>query len=334
MGRAAVGASRHLTRTLARRRAEREPYGSRPSGCRSFGRFGPKRESTRRSLRRRPMPNANGRARRRWSKSCAAGWRGWGRSPRPRSAAPLGIEPGKSRRRSPRSKPRALRCAGVSRPAPKPRNGASAGCSRAFTAIRWVACAPRSSRLPPATSCASCSAGNGSTPETRMEGPDALEVLVRQLEGFEAAAGAWETEILPARLDSTSRPGWMINALPDASPGPASGRATAASAARRRCGRPRSRCWRAAMRGCGRRCRRSKKRSARVPARRPSSTSFGNTARRSSTSWSKAPACCARRSRRRSASWWRSASSLRTALPGCAHCFRKPASAAGGGSAR
>ena len=31
-------------------------------------------------------------------------------------------------------------------------------------------------------------------PDTRMEGPDALEVLVRQLEGFEAPAGAWETE--------------------------------------------------------------------------------------------------------------------------------------------
>jgi ATP-dependent Lhr-like helicase len=38
-------------------------------------------------------------------------------------------------------------------------------------------------------------------PDVRMEGPDALEVLVRQLEGFEAPAGAWETEILPARLD-------------------------------------------------------------------------------------------------------------------------------------
>jgi ATP-dependent Lhr-like helicase len=46
------------------------------------------------------------------------------------------------------------------------------------------------------------------TPETRMEGPDALEVLVRQLEGFEAAAGAWETEILPARLDSYE-PSWL-----------------------------------------------------------------------------------------------------------------------------
>jgi ATP-dependent Lhr-like helicase len=39
-------------------------------------------------------------------------------------------------------------------------------------------------------------------PETRMEGPDAVEILVRQLEGFEAPAGVWETEILPARLNA------------------------------------------------------------------------------------------------------------------------------------
>jgi ATP-dependent helicase Lhr and Lhr-like helicase len=46
------------------------------------------------------------------------------------------------------------------------------------------------------------------TPDTRMEGPDALEVLIRQLEGFEAPAGAWETEILPARLDGYE-PSWL-----------------------------------------------------------------------------------------------------------------------------
>jgi ATP-dependent helicase Lhr and Lhr-like helicase len=46
------------------------------------------------------------------------------------------------------------------------------------------------------------------TADTRMEGPDALEVLVRQLEGFEAPAGSWETEILPARLDSYE-PSWL-----------------------------------------------------------------------------------------------------------------------------
>jgi ATP-dependent helicase Lhr and Lhr-like helicase len=46
------------------------------------------------------------------------------------------------------------------------------------------------------------------TPDARMEGPDALEVLIRQLEGFEAPAGAWETEILPARLDGYE-PSWL-----------------------------------------------------------------------------------------------------------------------------
>ena len=44
--------------------------------------------------------------------------------------------------------------------------------------------------------------------ETRMEGPDAVEILVRQLEGFEAPAGAWETEILPARL-AGYEPSWL-----------------------------------------------------------------------------------------------------------------------------
>jgi ATP-dependent Lhr-like helicase len=44
--------------------------------------------------------------------------------------------------------------------------------------------------------------------DARMEGPDAVEILVRQLEGFEAPAGAWETEILPARL-SGYEPAWL-----------------------------------------------------------------------------------------------------------------------------
>jgi ATP-dependent helicase Lhr and Lhr-like helicase len=44
--------------------------------------------------------------------------------------------------------------------------------------------------------------------EQRMEGPDALASLVAQLEGFEAPAGAWETEILPARLTGYE-PAWL-----------------------------------------------------------------------------------------------------------------------------
>jgi ATP-dependent Lhr-like helicase len=44
--------------------------------------------------------------------------------------------------------------------------------------------------------------------DARMQGPDALEVIVAQLEGFEAPAGAWETEILPARI-AAYEPSWL-----------------------------------------------------------------------------------------------------------------------------
>jgi ATP-dependent Lhr-like helicase len=45
-------------------------------------------------------------------------------------------------------------------------------------------------------------------PGARMEGPDALAAITGQLEGFEAAAGAWESEILPARLADYD-PAWL-----------------------------------------------------------------------------------------------------------------------------
>ena len=37
-------------------------------------------------------------------------------------------------------------------------------------------------------------------PESRMQGSDALAAVLTQLEGFEAPAGAWETEIIPSRM--------------------------------------------------------------------------------------------------------------------------------------
>ena len=46
------------------------------------------------------------------------------------------------------------------------------------------------------------------TPAGRMEGPDAVGAVLAQLEGFEAAAGAWETEILPERI-SEYEPAWL-----------------------------------------------------------------------------------------------------------------------------
>jgi ATP-dependent helicase Lhr and Lhr-like helicase len=44
--------------------------------------------------------------------------------------------------------------------------------------------------------------------DARMEGPDAIEPVVEQLEGFAAPAAAWETEILPARLGGYE-PEWL-----------------------------------------------------------------------------------------------------------------------------
>jgi ATP-dependent helicase Lhr and Lhr-like helicase len=44
--------------------------------------------------------------------------------------------------------------------------------------------------------------------ETRLEGPDALPAALTCLEGFEAPARAWETEILPARI-AKYEPAWL-----------------------------------------------------------------------------------------------------------------------------
>jgi ATP-dependent Lhr-like helicase len=46
------------------------------------------------------------------------------------------------------------------------------------------------------------------TPALRMEGPDAVGAILAQLEGFEAPASAWETEILPNRI-SEYEPAWL-----------------------------------------------------------------------------------------------------------------------------
>jgi len=46
------------------------------------------------------------------------------------------------------------------------------------------------------------------TPALRMEGPDAVGAVLAQLEGFEAPASAWETELLPSRI-SEYEPAWL-----------------------------------------------------------------------------------------------------------------------------
>jgi ATP-dependent Lhr-like helicase len=44
--------------------------------------------------------------------------------------------------------------------------------------------------------------------DARMEGPDAVDTIVAQLEGYEAPAGAWEAEILSARV-AGYEPAWL-----------------------------------------------------------------------------------------------------------------------------
>jgi ATP-dependent Lhr-like helicase len=46
------------------------------------------------------------------------------------------------------------------------------------------------------------------TPSTRMQGPDAVAAVLAQLEGFETAAIAWETELLPLRI-AEYEPTWL-----------------------------------------------------------------------------------------------------------------------------
>ena len=46
------------------------------------------------------------------------------------------------------------------------------------------------------------------TPTTRMQGPDAVPAVLGQLEGFDAPASAWETEVLPARIAEYD-PAWL-----------------------------------------------------------------------------------------------------------------------------
>ncbi len=46
------------------------------------------------------------------------------------------------------------------------------------------------------------------TATSRMQGPDAMQAVLDQLEGTEVAAGAWETDILPTRI-SGYEPAWL-----------------------------------------------------------------------------------------------------------------------------
>ena len=183
-------------------------YGSPPSGCRSCRRCGLRRGWTRRSLR--PQPYAE----REWSREEAlveilrGRLEGLGPVTENALAAPLGVEPTEIA-----AALTALETEGFAmRGRFSPDAAAEEWCDRRLLARihRYTVGRLRAEIQPVAARdfLRFLFDWQRVAPDARMEGPDALEVLVRQLEGFEAAAGAWETEILPARLDGYE-PSWL-----------------------------------------------------------------------------------------------------------------------------
>ena len=161
-------------------------------------------------------------------------------------------------------------------------------------------------------------------PGERREGPDALDAVIAQLQGFEAPAAAWESEILPARLDNydftwlddlclSGRVMWTrLTVQPSQSSSGSAGpiRTTPVTLLPRKA----APLWTKAAQQTAL--------PAPVAADVPttSRSSSARTARRSSTRSSTARGCCARRSRMRSPSSLRWGSRARTASPACARC--------------
>ena len=120
---------------------------------------------------RRATPSATGRARRRWSRSCAAGWRAWAGHGSARSPRRSGCRASADRGRAGGARGRRLRDA-------RPLHAGRAEeewCERRllarihrYTIKRLRA---RSSRSPRATSCASCSTGSTSRRTRAWRGP-------------------------------------------------------------------------------------------------------------------------------------------------------------------
>ncbi len=94
-----------------------------------------------------------------------------------------------------------------------PSNGATAGCWRAFIGSRSARCARRFSLSHELNSCAGCCAGNTLPQGRRCCERGVLEVI-RQLQGFEAPASAWEPQILARRVAGYD-PQNARSALPD-----------------------------------------------------------------------------------------------------------------------
>ena len=278
----------------------------------------------RRSPRRRATPSATGRARRRWSRSCAAGSEGLGPVTPSALAAPLGSDAGGDRGRAGGARSRGLRHARALHAGRR----RDEWCERRLLArIHRYTLKPaarrdrarRGARLPalPLRLAARRARRAGG-------GAGALDALLGQLEGFEAPAGAWESEILPARLDRLrARPGSMTLPRRPHAPGRGwrprnGGRRAAAGAGAHDADRAAARGAMPALGGAVAPADRGSpapRAQAVVDFMRQHGASFFDELRRGHA------ACCAPSSRRRWPSWSRSGWSPPTASPACARCW-------------
>ena len=149
---------------------------------------------------RRPGRNEVVERGRRSSRSCAAGSRGSGRSRRRRLTAPLGLEPGAAS-----AALAALESEGaILKGRFLPGVNDEQWCDRRLLArVHHYTVRRLRSEIDPVAArdfLRFLFAWQHVSEETRLEGPDSLPAILSALEGFEAPAKAWETEILPARL--------------------------------------------------------------------------------------------------------------------------------------
>ena len=275
--------------------------------------------SSPRSRRRPPMPNANGRARRRWSKSCAAGSRGWVRSTRKPLAAPLGLAPAGIAAALAALEAEGFAMRGRFTPRRGGRGMVRAPAAGAHSRLHRQAPAGRDR------------AGGGARLPAFPARLAARDRRTRAWRGrtrstpWSASSKASRRRPAPGRPRScrrgspaTSRPGSTIAASPGRSPGRACGRGagragngrdddrTAARARRRRrCAPRRSRCRAPSRRALG---------VAVIAGPDASSPASGRSRCRShSRAWrivlrrarGRHAACCAPRSKRRWPNWWR-----------------------------
>jgi len=162
--------------------------------------------------------------------------------------------------------------------------------------------------------------------EQQLKGPEGLAAVVEQLDGYEVAAGAWENEVLAARV-ADYEPDFIDRlclsgrvAWGRLSPANGTGKAPLRSSPVALMQREHAGLWRAPP-----------SRAPRLPVRRraPNTRRCARGAHRSSTRSCPPRGSCARRPSARSASSQAWASPRRTASGACARCSRPPTNTSG-----